>query len=73
MAVIYVPRTVKGYLKFLKKVSNISIFGLKGYDELSEPMKVLYGESTAGISNDIGEIEYCENMSEAEFENYRNP
>lgn len=53
------PKTIKGYLALalMKRVANIPITDLKGYDELDEKQRVELGAISADIDNNVGELE----------------
>lgn len=48
-------KTVKGYISYLKKVANLPISTLKGYDLLRPDQQIILGAISAEIDNNIGE------------------
>lgn len=51
------PKTIKGYLSYLKKVISINVVFLKGYEELSDSEKLVIGSILADIENGVSEFE----------------
>lgn len=51
------PKTIKGYISLCKRVANIPVSQLKGYEKLSDSEKILFGCISAEIDNVVGEFE----------------
>jgi len=51
------PKTVKGYISFLRAIEKRSVESLRGFDRLSEADKELLITIDAEISNLVNEVE----------------
>jgi hypothetical protein len=51
------PKTIKGYLSYLRRVAHLGVSGLKGYDKLTQEQQVTLGSISADIDNTVGEFE----------------
>lgn len=51
------PTTLKGYLALIKRVANIQLYVLKGYDKLSQQQKIDLGSISAEMDNIRDELE----------------
>lgn len=51
------PKTIKGYISLIRRIEEVSVKSLKGFDDLSEHDKEILTFLDGNISNDINEIE----------------
>lgn len=49
------PKTIKGYIKLVRKLECIPLTFLKGFDKLTEQQKQQLYELSGSISNNINE------------------